>query len=308
MFDDLPVLLSGFAAAVAVGMVGYLRRALSADGAVLAVLVGTVVVVAGGWWWGVLLVAFFASSSALSRLGGGRDRPEERIARRGSRRDAVQMVANGGVATGLALIAGWSEAPVLFLAYAGAVATVTSDTWATEIGARSRRPPRSILSGREAPPGTSGAITLIGTLGAAAGALLIAGLAAMGAGAGWADSGLSTSAVLLGVALAGLVGSLMDSLLGATLQASYRCPVCDLATEHLVHDCGAATTLVRGIAAIDNDVVNALASMIGAGIGAAAAWIAPVGLSLVMVLAFALIAVRGVLTPGSDRGRGSRSR
>ncbi len=298
MLENLAVLLSGFAAAVAVAAIGYLRRSLSVNGAALAVLVGTVVVAAGGWWWGILLVAFFASSSALSRVGGGGERPGERIARRGSQRDAVQVAANGGVAAVMALIAGWSDAPVLFLTYAGAVAAVTSDTWATEIGAQTRRPPRSILSGRAAPPGTSGAVSTVGTLGAAAGALLIAVLAAVGAALGWVGDGLSAGGVLLGVTLAGLAGSLVDSLLGATLQASYRCSVCDLATERMVHDCGAATTLARGIPMVDNDIVNALASVTGAGISAAAAWISPAGSLLVMMSVFALLAFRGAPLTG----------
>ncbi len=293
MFDDTVVLLSGFAAAVAIGTIGYLRQVLTPDGAVLAVLVGTVVVAAGGWWWGVLLVAFFASSSALSRVGRGGDRPGERIARRGSRRDAVQVVANGGIAALLALIAGWSESPVLFLAYASTVATVTADTWATEIGAQSRRPPRSILSGQVVTTGTSGAISTLGTLGATAGALLIAGLAAIGVAFAWASSGLSPGGVLLIVTLAGLAGSLVDSLLGATIQASYRCPACDLPTEQTVHACGAATVLVRGIPTVDNDVVNALASMTGAGIGAAAVWTTPAGLLPGMVPLVVLLALRG---------------
>ena len=273
MFDDPATVLSGLAAAVAVGGIGYLRRALSAGGAVLAILVGTVVVVGGGWWWGVLLVAFFASSSALSRLRAAGSQPMTQMTRRGSRRDAVQVVANGGVATLLALIASWSNAPILFLAYAGALAAVTADTWATEIGSRSPTPPRSIVSSRVMPSGTSGAISLLGTLGSAAGALTIGGLAAAGVSLHLADDGPAEGVVLLGVTLAGLGGSLVDSVLGATLQASYHCPVCNRVTEQLVHDCGAATTLTRGLPAIDNDVVNALASMTGAGIGACAAWI-----------------------------------
>ena len=277
MVEDSALLISGLAAALTIGTIGYLRRALSPDGAVLAVLVGTVVVVAGGWWWGLLLIAFFASSSVLSQIGGGRERPGQSITRRGSRRDAVQVAANGGVAALLALLGGFSTAPALFFAYAGAVAAVTADTWATELGTRSRTPPRLIVSGRTVPPGTSGAISLAGTLGAGAGALLIAGLAAVGAGLGWVGAGLSAVDVVIVITLAGIAGSLVDSLLGATLQAAYRCPVCEVMTEQLLHHCGTPTLLVQGRPAIDNDVVNALASAAGASVGALMGWVAMEG-------------------------------
>jgi uncharacterized membrane protein len=96
----------------------------------------------------------------------------------------------------------------------------------------------------------------------AAGALLI--------GAAWtlaADRRTSTLGLSL---LAGLAGSLADSVAGATLQASYQCVVCSQPAETPAEHCGQPTRLVRGHAWITNDVVNVIGTTAGALVGATA--------------------------------------
>jgi uncharacterized protein (TIGR00297 family) len=257
-------------AASVVATIARRRRTLTGGGAASATVAGTAVVAGGGGWWGALLVAFFTSSSALSRLARRRS-PVSNVAARGDERDAVQVLANGGVATLLAIAAAFATPTtrvVLYSAYAGAVASATADTWATEIGALSATPPRSIVSGRPVLPGTSGGVTRLGTLASAVAATLIGLLAAARPDRG-ADH--ARPAILRGTMLAGLAGSIADSLFGATLQAVYHCPVCDQLTERQRHPCGTSTILVRGYRVITNDTVNAAATLIGAAVGAAIA-------------------------------------
>jgi len=149
------------------------------------------------------------------------------------------------------------------------LAAANADTWATELGLLSKSPPRHILTLQEVPAGTSGAISAIGTLGMVAGALFIALLTWLQPGQG---SLLRTLLVLLG----GIFGGWMDSVLGATLQEKRQCVRCGEATEQSRHVCGGATLVTEGIAGIDNDTVNALATMLG-GTAATVAWYFLVG-------------------------------
>jgi len=270
---------------LAISAGAYRARALSADGALAAVVVGTVVLGMGGVAWAVLLLAFFVPSSALTRWRAAAKAVAGEEVAKGGRRDAVQVLANGGVATALAALAALRPDLALFPAFAGAIAAATADTWATEVGLLSRGAPRLITTGRAVPPGTSGGVTPLGTAAALAGGVLIGVLAALFVLAGWTTvpqivGDVAAAAppaqrtvpgaamrVLLATPAAALLAALFDSLLGATVQAAYRCPRCDTPTERRVHRCGTRTTLTRGFAWISNDAVNLAATAAGAAVG-----------------------------------------
>lgn len=242
-------------AAVASSLVsyaGFLARALSGRGAILASVVGTSVG-AGTRLPGVaLLGTFFASSSLLSRLA-----RESSVAAKGSRRDARQVVANGGVA-GVASLVGIVARPDLaFVALAGSLAAANADTWASEIGSTASDRPRLLLSRREVEPGTSGAVSVRGTAGTVAGAALVGVVAGCGRRGGhpiWLGSVVAAS---------GVAGSLVDSLLGETVQERRYCPACERMTEARIHRCGTPTDLRGGVRGIDNDVVNLACTLAG---------------------------------------------
>jgi len=264
----LRLVIGGVAAAiVAVGA----RRAhaLSTSGSIAAVVCGAASA-AAGWAWAALLVTYFVASSIVSAV--GRARKEARtapIVEKGGERDAAQVMANGGVfaaaaiaTAALAIPAFW--ATIIACAAAGALAASAADTWGTEVGVLAGGVPRSILSRTIVLPGESGGVTWTGTLGGAAGATFVAGVAAL--------LGLARGAPLAPL-VAGMAGSLMDSMLGATVQARRRCDACDTLTERDVHDCGAATRHARGVRWIDNDVVNLSATATGFVVaGALGAW------------------------------------
>jgi uncharacterized membrane protein len=62
---------------------------------------------------------------------------------------------------------------------------------------------------------------------------------------------------------------LLDSLVGGTLQGRFHCLRCDQASEWRMHRCGTTTRRIGGIAWLDNDAVNAIATLSAAGL----AWI-----------------------------------
>ena len=232
-----------------------MRTWLTPAGVAAAVAVGAATTLGAGWKGLALLCVFFVTASALTRGGG--------------RRGAVQVVANGGVAAAAALLAladrGW------LLPFAGALAAAASDTWSTEIGARSATTPRLLISGRRVPPGTSGAVTWLGSAGGGAGAVLVAGSAAWLGLVAWTAAGW--------IAAAGVAGGLADSVLGATLQARYRCERCGRLGETPQCPCGGATQLASGLRWLTNDTVNLLCTLVGAAGGAALVALRTAGLA-----------------------------
>jgi len=274
---NLPWLLTGLLLSAGMAALGYWRRALSASGVAGAIVVGTLIFGLGGWEWGLLLITFFVSSSWLSHY---RRADKSQIAvkfAKGSRRDLGQALANGGLGAILAVVYARYPEPLLFAAFVGVMATVNADTWATELGILSRVPPRLITTGDVVPPGTSGGVSTLGIWASVAGAMLIGTVAtalvqagSLLGGGGWSLRAASYS--LLAVA-GGLVGSLFDSLLGATLQGIYYCEKCAKETESPVHHCGRAAQPLRGWGWLNNDVVNLLASLVGGLVAASLAWI-----------------------------------
>ena len=262
-------LLSGFILGIVIAALAWRAGALSGSGAVAAAGVGGLVFGLGGLPWATLLLAFFISSSAFSRAFKGRKTLMNEKFAKGSRRDWGQVLANGGLGALLAICqALFPEQDWPWIAFAGGMAAVNADTWATEIGVLSASPPRLVTTGRVVERGTSGGVTALGSLAALAGAVLIGGLAAL------FSSPVNTIALGVAIGIGGLGGTFFDSFLGATIQAIYTCPACQKETErHPYHGCGAQTSLQRGWRWLNNDWVNFACSLAGAALTSAVVWL-----------------------------------
>ena len=274
--NTLLSLLLGFGLSVIIAALAYWRGSLSRSGALGALLVGTLIFGLGGWVWGVALAVFFVSSSLLSHY---KERQKAAVAEKfekGHRRDFGQALANGGLGALIALLSAVVPAetvpPALwFYLFVGVMATVTADTWATELGTLSVAPPRLITSGRVVEVGTSGGVSVLGTGVSLAGGLLIGlTVALLGPLAGLLPWSAAPLLAAIG-ALSGTAGSLLDSLMGATVQQIYYCDTCHKETERRVHRCGTPTRPLRGWSWVNNDLVNLLSSfgggLVAAGLG-----------------------------------------
>ncbi len=263
------LLLNAAAAAAALWL-----GALTPGGAAAGLLVGTIIFSAGGPFFWLVMGAFFLSSTLLSRF---RREEKERLAavqEKGDRRDWLQVAANGGVAAAMALLYRLAGEPLFAVAFAAALASSNADTWGNEVGVLARRPPVSILTFRPVPTGISGGVSLLGTAACLAGSAFIGlvfaavqGVASRSWG-GLPDLGsrgglLRLAAVVTG---AGFLGSLVDSLLGASVQAQYAAQGSGTATERRSEG-GRSNTLVRGFAVVTNDVVNLASSAAAAAAG-----------------------------------------
>ena len=259
--SELPGMLLAIFVALPIAALALAVGALTLPGAVAATVIGALCILAG-WEWAAVLILYFVVSVGFSKLGGeAKARRTGSVVAKAGGRDAVQVLANGGVfavAAFLSTHASTTSADLLAAAAAGALAASASDTLATEDGTLVGGEPRSIMTWRLVPAGTSGGVTVAGSLAMLGGALLIA----------FAALGMRLTPHVAAVAVGGIGGAVADSLLGALLQERRRCPRCDVATERRIHDCGTATQHAGGIARMDNDLVNLCATIVGAAVAA----------------------------------------
>jgi uncharacterized protein (TIGR00297 family) len=198
-------------------------------------------------------MGFFVSSTALGFAGRRQKESLRKIHQKGGRRDMAQVLANGGVGCLCAILYKLSGNPAWAFAFAVSFASSNADTWASELGVLSRGEPVSLFTLRPVTRGVSGGVSILGSGMALCGALFIAALFALeNLSLGIVRGGFLRIAVL--VAVGGFLGSLLDSFLGATIQAQYM--VEGALTERKVGEDGRANKLVRGLSFINNDAVN----------------------------------------------------
>ena len=247
-------ILYGFVLATMVAFLAYRAHSLNRSGALAAIVVGTIIFGIGGLAWAILLLIFFVTSSGLSRAFKKRKTGLSDKFSKGHERDAGQVFGNGGLATLFAALhAVYPESILPWVGFAASLAAVNADTWATELGVLNPTPPRMITDLRKrVEKGTSGGISLFGTLASLLGSAVIALPAVL-----LSPTGTPVLTYLLPITIAGLAGSLFDSFLGATVQAMYYCPTDQKETEkHPLHTCGTKTVHLRGWKWLDNDWVN----------------------------------------------------
>jgi uncharacterized protein (TIGR00297 family) len=248
--------------ALGIAGVAWSARWLTRTGAIATAVTGYLVFWLGGGEAAIPLVAFFVSSSALSAIGRNRKPKQNDPFDPSGGRSGAQVLANGGAAIALVVAhralayhVPLEQNRIIQILFLAAIATVNADTWATEIGRRWGGPPRQLSTWRRVAPGASGAISTIGTAAAVAGSLFIP----ICTYRAWD----MTNAEFLAVAWAALLGSLFDSILGASAQAQFRNPATNEVSETAQTD-GRRNALIRGLPWIDNNVVNFIASVAGA--------------------------------------------
>jgi len=225
----------------------------------------------------VALLVFFISSSKATKFGSRQKRQLEEDFREGGQRNWVQVICNGGVAAQLALFYlmenGCGEIPINFISdyniswfaisVMGSIACANGDTWASELGSvLSKDNPILITTLRRVPKGTNGGVSVIGLIVSALGGTVV-GLGFMlmvmiSANAkAYSLSPPQWPIVVIGL-LAGLFGSVIDSVLGATLQYSGL----DKKTNRVVESPGLYVRHISGYRLLDNHSVNLLSTFI----------------------------------------------
>jgi len=239
-------------------LVSYKARQLTVSGAAVAFFIGFGITYLLGFGALTTMLLFFLFAGVLSKFSKIRSKVDaDGIQKKGSRRDGMQVFANGGMALVAAVLYALSPSMVALVMFGSSVAEAASDTFAGEIGILSRSEPVSIITGRKMKPGLSGAVSALGSVAGLLGALFIALY--------WMSNFLPLSGKSLAyasiVAASGFFGCLMDSALGATVQAHYYDQEGDCLTEHPTVG-GRELPLERGIRWVDNDLVNLMSNVI----------------------------------------------
>jgi len=264
---DAAPLVVAVVASLLVAVAAWRLGGLTKSGAAAATLVGAcALLVSVGV--GTFLVCWFALATVLSRIGKQRKTQRLRgIVEKGGQRDARQVLANGGVfclvlfgvlVSGAGCDLTTRCGYLMLVAAAGSLAAAGADTWATEIGTMLGGRPYAVRTGERVPAGTSGAVTLPGSLAMVVGAFTLAVLAALCTVIPFEVRSVAA------VAIGGTLGSVADTVIGAWFQERRRCPSCATLTEQLVHECGATTVRYSGVAGMNNDAVNAGCALVGA--------------------------------------------
>ncbi len=252
---QLNQILLAFLFAFLIVLISYRFKFLSSSGMVGTFMLAVIIFGVGGWKWTVPILTFFILSSIISKIGKERKKKFELVFEKSSARDIFQVFANGGVAGVVAIVYHFYQNEILYYVYLASVSAAMFDTWATEIGTLLLSKPRLITTFEPVEPGTSGGVSIKGTIGGIVGSFLVFSSATF-----WIEWDFVKLIIVL---LAGFIGSFVDSLLGATIQAQYRCEVCSKVTERKFH-CNESAELIRGNRWFNNDLVNFMCTMSGA--------------------------------------------
>ncbi|XP_032914460.1 transmembrane protein 19 isoform X2 [Catharus ustulatus] len=263
---------------------GFKKKSLDHSGALGGLVVGFILTVANYSFFSSLLV-FFVTSSKLTKWKKDIKKQIDSEYKEGGQRNWVQVFCNGGVPTELALLYmienGPGEIPIDFskeytaswmcLSLLGALACSAGDTWASEIGSvMSKSKPRLITTWEQVPVGTNGAVTLVGLISSLLGGMTV-GIAYFITQLIFVTD-LEMSApqwpIIVFGAAAGLLGSIVDSYLGATMQYSGFDQTIGMVVNHETKD----SKHISGKPILDNNAVNLFSSVIIALVLPGTAW------------------------------------
>lgn len=272
--EILLIIALGLLLNLPIGIAAFRKQSLTVPGGILtAGMVGFILFIANYILWG-LLFFFFVSSTILTKFN---ENSELKInamqyAEKGGERDSLQVLANGGTALlgsiFILLIDGIlfdDHLSPIFLLIAVSIASSTADTWSTEIGTTSTTDPVWIFNWKKrVPRGTSGGVSLKGTIASLLGSIFVASiylLIVIISNDFIVDDQLIT--FVLYIAVGGFLGGLIDTIMGATVQAVFECPSCNKLTEKTKHPrCeNIPTNYTSGWKWLNNDGVNFLSSL-----------------------------------------------
>ncbi len=225
------------------GFLARIKKALTIPALLIAIVFSIIITYFGGITAFIILVSVFLGS-IITKLFTKKKKHEKRV--------MIQIIANVGTSTLAILLYKITSNPTYLLIYASVMAESLADTLASDIGTLSKKMPINILTGKTGEKGISGNISFLGLSSSLLGSLFIGIIYYLGI-----NHSITSVAIIL---LSGFFGSIFDSILGASIQVKYKCPVCQKITEKKVH-CEKETQYEKGIKFVDNNLVNLLSNL-----------------------------------------------
>ncbi|PSN97583.1 hypothetical protein B9Q11_03805 [Candidatus Marsarchaeota G2 archaeon ECH_B_SAG-F08] len=260
--------------------IAYKARFLDASGTLAASLLGVIVGVTQGPVFLLLLMLFLGTNSVFTKIGYVKKALAGAAEPKGGARTWRSVVANGLVATIFAVLGVFSHSLFVIVGMLAALSAASADTTATEIGLLSNSKPRLITDWSEVAAGTSGGVTSLGFFGAFLGAAIMALTSVILVFFIWPrlpnalfsfdpvkGSVTKPWSYAFSVLIGGFCGSIFDSVLGATVQAKYKCVSCSALTEKRKVHCNKPVRFYSGVRWIDNDFVNLISCFAGSAVG-----------------------------------------
>lgn len=227
----------------------YKKRAISIDGASIAILVGAILYFCGGLYLYLALLGFFILGSIITKIKNPYKNSIKKYNKESNNgRNASQVLSNSLPAVVLAFMYYLSHNSLYLLLAFVIFAGASADTFASEIGSLSKRKVISLIGLKEVPRGLSGGVSILGILASIVGALILSFFVYPEFG----KSGVIFCTFL------GFLGSIIDSILGSLFQRKY------MTSDGLLSDYQEikTDTPVKGLVFVSNNTVNLISLII----------------------------------------------
>ena len=227
------------------------RKSLTTGGVIAAAVADLIVSVSLGNLGFTILISFFVFGIITDKYKETANKTEQKPKSTKKGRTVVQVLANSGTALVAAILWFITKRQIFLIAYVAVMAEALSDTSASGIGS-SAKTVFDPFRWKRVANGTSGGMSVLGTVAGLVGASVISAIALL-------FGALSLKEALFTAAVA-FLGMLFDSLLGSLLQGKYTCPICGKAVEKPIH-CETKTHLYSGLSFVNNSTVNFLSTV-----------------------------------------------
>ena len=221
----------------------YYLNFLSLSGYYSGFLMASIITFLGGLKFLTPLALFFILSSLLSILSYDKNITIK------PKRNIIQVYANGGIGLLICCFNYFNPTDMNYYLFLCSISAAISDTWATEIGKFSKSDPVSIINFKKVNKGYSGGVTFLGLLGSILGPTLLTFSC-------WLSYHFSLKLFLL-IIIIGFLGSILDSIIGATLQVKYLNKLGELTEVKEKNN-----KRISGFELIDNNMVNFINTLI----------------------------------------------